>query len=83
MDHDRSTWLMIGMVLTAAAAVALTAISLAGFSAAASGDLMVSPTAGAANMLLAIGAAGFLGRELRMHRPAQRATAHAARSGRE
>ena len=83
MDRDRSTWLMIGMVLTAVAAVVLTAISLAGFAAAPSGDLMVASTAGTTNMLLAIGAAAFLGLELRLHRPARRATAQANGRGRK
>jgi hypothetical protein len=83
MDRERTTWLSIGMIATAAAAAGLTAISLTGFAAAPSGDLMVSSTAGSANLMVAIGAAAFLGLELRMHRPAARANAHATKSVRK
>jgi carbon starvation protein CstA len=83
MDRDRRTWLMIGMVFTAAAAVALTAISLAGFAAVPAGDLMVSSTAAMTNVMLAIGAAAFLGLELRTHRPARRATTPATQPARK
>jgi hypothetical protein len=83
MNRDRTTWLLIGMFLTAVAAVALTAISLVGFATAPSGDLMVSSTARTTNMLLAIGAAAFLALEVRMHRPARQATAHADHSVRK
>ncbi|HEX7491854.1 MAG TPA: hypothetical protein VF337_09155 [Candidatus Limnocylindrales bacterium] len=77
MDRKRIAWLSIGMVVTATTSVGLTAIALTGFAAAPSGDLMVSSTAGSANLLVAIGAAAFLGLELRVHRPARRANAHA------
>jgi hypothetical protein len=83
MDRDRTTWLAIGMAATATTATALTALALTGFAGAPSGDLLVSSTAGSANLMVAIGAVAFLGLEFRMHRPAARAHANATGPSRE
>jgi hypothetical protein len=80
MYRERRTWLTIGMILTAVAAVVLTTLALSGFAAAPSGDLLVSSTAGTANLLFAIGAAAFLGLELRLHRPGRRTPVRAGGS---
>ncbi len=80
MNVTRSQWLVIGLLISSVAVVGLGAISLGSFADSTSGDLVVSSTPWAANLLLALGSTFLLGLEFahtrRRRRPA-RAGQHA------
>ena len=74
MNRARSHRIAIGLVFGTLAAVGLGVAAMSGFSSFPTGDLAVSPTTWATNILLALGAALMLGCDLvrgRRRRPAR------------